>query len=225
MPDELAYYEYKYLIEAQKIHLCRMVLDGMYAGTDLFPRGWLETIYYDTPHATCYEECLNGTNPKMKFRVRRYEDTQVVQGQIKEKRIYGVRKWKARLFPHSDKFPPWSYLGELAEDNFKPLHALSLSYGYLVPVVHIRYLRHRYRYPGYRINMDEKIQAVPCHGLPWRAKSFVQASFALLEVKTASEHPRLPFLGLLQLKPVAFSKFFFSLRLLRHEADAAGKYI
>lgn len=222
---DIPYYEYKYLVESEKVHQCRALLDGMAAGTDPFPGGWMETIYYDTPYETCFSECMAGHDPKRKFRVRYYEDTRVVQAQVKEKYIYSVSKWKLNLSRLPCDMPPWHGLEKFADGDFRSMKALSLSYGCLVPAVRIRYIRRRYRYPGCRVNLDEQIDARLNDGFPCHVKSRARVPFALLEVKTASLEPYLPFLGLLRLKPAGFSKFAVSLHLLRNEHDVVTKYI
>ena len=67
-----SYYEYKFMVPHESLHFVRNVLDEFCGGSDPFPEGTVDSIYYDTPNERFLGECQNGDSQKTKFRIRGY---------------------------------------------------------------------------------------------------------------------------------------------------------
>ena len=50
-------------------------------------------------------------------------------------------------------------------------------------------------------------------------------NFGILEIKINDPNPKLPLMGILNLKMVSFSKYLIGLNLLRNIPDSLSKYI
>ena len=121
--------------------------------------------------------------------------------------------------------PPWEFLGPfLSAKQPRDFLLLANTYGHLIPAVRIDYLRHRFRTLGFRVNLDQKIQ-VRSSGHCNVLDAQDHFPFSVLEIKTKSERPRLPFLGFLQLAPISFSKFGKGLGLLSRSPETLNKYL
>lgn len=204
------------------------ILRSQYGNSDVFPVGEVDSMYFDTPGLATYEECLNGSNVKRKFRVRSYGEA-AAQLQIKEKRSMTVRKWKHNIEPVAGA-TSWAQLIETAasrkqHEKLSEIAAFSARYGKLDPVVRVRYLRHRFRAFDFRVTLDEQIRIDAGPGLRGTVTSQVRLPFAVLEVKTTSDRPYLPLFGLVKLKQVSFSKYAVGMALLYGEREVLNKYL
>lgn len=208
----------------ERLHHVRHVLDALYGGSDPYPSGWVNSLYFDTMTRRCFEECEAGFANKRKFRIRGYDDGPYTRAQVKEKLLSAVSKRSASIDAGAMKGNVWPRLDRDDRDNVA-VRSLAASYGPLLPAVRIRYFRHRYRTFDYRITLDEKIEAIarPEHRLATR--SMVRIPLAVLEVKTRADRPFLPGFGKLNLEPSSFSKFLLGLTLLEGKPDTLNKYL
>ena len=111
----------------------------------------------------------------------------------------------------NDYPPDWESLAPLNADdeNFHKIKSLASQYGILLPSVRVRYQRRRYRTFDFRMTLDTNIEiygydscgAIGCTILPYH----------VLEVKTYKRRPRLPFMVLIKLPQVSFSKFYLGI--------------
>ncbi|MDE3269392.1 MAG: VTC domain-containing protein [Pseudomonadota bacterium] len=211
---KFSYYEYKYSVPNEKLAYVESLLESFAGGTDPFPIGYVDSVYYDTVDRRCFYECLNGESAKRKFRIRGYADGLYSQLHQKEKLLSGVGKFKSKLIEVSlrDNYPPdWESLAPVDADdeNFHKIRSLASQYGLLLPSVRVRYQRRRYRTFDFRMTLDTNIEiygydncgTTGCTILPYH----------VLEVKTYKRRPRLPFMGLVKLPQVSFSKFYLGI--------------
>ncbi len=228
MPDRTVsgwrYYEYKFPVPLDRLGYTRDVLDTLHGGTDPYPAGWVNTLYFDTMTRQCFEECEAGLAYKRKFRIRGYDDGPYVRAQLKEKALSAVFKRSAPLGNTSPNPRAWPLLS-LDDPDSVAIRSLAASYGALHPMVTIRYFRHRYRTFDYRITLDERITARSGPDHRWATRSEVQIPLAVLEVKTRTDRPFLPGFGKLELEPSSFSKFLLGLNLLEGKPDVLSKYL
>jgi len=208
----------------ERLHHTRHVLDTLYGGTDPYPAGWVNSLYFDTMTRRCFEECEAGLANKRKFRVRGYDDGPYTRAQVKEKSLCAVSKRSAPIDSDSCSDKAWPRLGRDDRDSVA-VRSLAASYGPLIPAVKIRYHRHRYRTFDYRITLDEKIEALACPEHRLATRSMVRIPLAVLEVKTRADRPFLPGFGKLDLEPSSFSKFLLGLTLLEGKPDTLSKYL
>jgi len=223
----MSYYEYKYLVEPEKIKQVLGIFEGLYKDTDPYQGGWLESIYFDTLDQNCYRDCLGGNNLKTKFRTRKYLDTNVVQAQVKTKSLYQVRKWKTSFSEDPKEQSSWKDLLGKAEPSQPKIacEAISARYGPLIPMVRIKYFRRRYRVFDYRVNIDTHIMVDSHLNHPSVVQPHkVQFPFSVVEVKSNNNRPFLPFLGLVYLNQVSFSKFGIGFGLIKRNYDIINKY-
>ena len=91
------------------------------------------------------------------------------------------------------------------------------SYGHLIPVIRVKYKRHRYRIYDYRITLDTNIEVYELSSFLNRsqlvARSYV-FPFHVLEVKTRENRPNLPFMGVISLPQISCSRFMLGLNYL-----------
>jgi hypothetical protein len=213
-----SYYEYKYLVAHEYLPQIYQLLEALYGLSDPFSQGVVDSIYYDTIDQTLYEQCLNGDENKSKFRVRGYGDGSFGQVHEKMKALQGVGKYKSRIKAvnsPAQNAPDWDALQPAGKrDEFDLIMYHARKYGQLYPTIRVKYLRHRYRLFDYRITLDTNIEVFsPSNGLP-HCLSYATLPYHVLEVKTAKRRPNLPFIGLIKLKQVSFSKFMLGLGML-----------
>jgi hypothetical protein len=216
--NDFNYYEYKYLVPHEYLQQIYQLLEALYGLSDPFTEGIVDSIYYDTLNEALYDQCLNGEENKNKFRVRGYGDGTYGQVHEKIKQMFSVAKYKSKIKPAhclGGNAPEWDALQP--QGNSSDFHQIMFDaryYGQLYPSIRIKYHRYRYRLFDYRITLDTNIEVfAPSNGLP-RCISYATLPYHVLEVKTGKRRPNLPFIGLIKLKQVSFSKFMLGLGLL-----------
>ena len=216
--NQFAYYEYKYLVPHGILHNVFEMLEELYGGSDPFPDGVVDSIYYDTQDEFFLSECVNGNANKVKFRIRGYGgDFQQVHQKIKH--MSTVSKHKSsivRISSNGSFAPDWQQLQPriLGDPEFFIIQQYSERAGPLFPSIRVRYHRFRYRTYDYRITLDTNIEVSSLtNGLP-RLVFNANLPDHVLEIKTMQLRPKLPFIGLIKLSPVSFSKFMLGLQLL-----------
>jgi hypothetical protein len=210
-----SYYEYKYIVRHSSFHFVKSVLDHFYGSSDPYPSGVVDSIYFDTPDREFYRQCLNGEEHKCKFRIRGYGNHQYSQIHQKIKHLSGVSKYKAKI--KTDR--PTGFWHELVpqdsdDEQFSMIMHKSQPFGILYPSVRIQYERFRYRQYDDRVTFDTHIEAfaVP-GGLPCQ-QVHTTLDHHVLEIKTTRLRPSLPFMGLIKLQQVSYSKFMLGLNQL-----------
>lgn len=214
-----SYYEYKYLVEHKNFKMVKDLLDEFFGLSDPYPSGIVDSIYYDTRDKIFLGQCLNGEEFKCKFRIRGYGNGEYNQIHQKIKHLSGVSKFKAKLIPCKcphENAPTWEELmpKEPFDNQFNKIMYNARQFGPLYPSVRIQYFRYRYRKNDYRITFDTNIEAfAPVNGLPSRL-GYAVLDHHVLELKTTQIRPNLPFIGLVKLSQVSFSKFMLGLARL-----------
>lgn len=212
------YNEYKYHVSQENLSYLLDILYSLYGGSDPFSEGIVDSIYYDTPDRAFYKGCLEGNADKLKFRIRGYGDGTFNQLHLKEKDIFVVMKRKQKLEPvamNGNLAPSWENLTPLkGSSDFSAIKSIASLYGNLEPAVRITYKRYRFRLYDYRITLDTRIEARGfCDGKDSQ-QSIATLPHHVLEVKTIDPKPHLPFLGLIRLPQISFSKFMIGISLL-----------
>ncbi len=214
-----AYNEYKYLVTNNKLAYVTDVLEALHGGSDPFPMGIVDSIYYDTPDLHFYQQSLNGEARKRKFRIRGYGDDTFHQLHLKDKDLTIIKKLK-------DKIQTTRIIGQVAPNfyelmpasplsgTFSAIMALAQHYGQLIPVVRVRYRRRRYRINDYRLTLDTHVEIMGfSNGIDLHC-NYAVLPHHVLEIKTIDPRPHLPLLGLAKLQQVSYSKFFMGLNVL-----------
>ena len=216
------YYEYKYLVPAKIMHQAKSILEALYGNIDPYPKSWVTSVYFDSEDNKCLKECSMGAKNKRKFRVRAYDQTygKNLQLQIKEKELSAVTKHKLNL--NSNNIFAWPSNDKINSDK---ITSISSQYVNLRPYILVEYFRHRYRVFDYRVTLDENIRIARCEGLRQYMFSDFLVPFNVLEIKTLSERPYLPFLKLIKLNQMSFSKFYTGIRYLEGNTDIINKYL
>lgn len=224
------YYEYKYLVPHDGLSYVTKLLESTHGGSDPFGEGIVDSIYFDSPEQACFHECRNGDLIKRKFRIRTYGDDLFTSLQLKEKRMQAVFKTKCAIEPKmvSGRSGPleWHELFPAAgggnQSGFDEIMNVGSSYGRLAPAVRIRYMRRRYRAYDHRMTLDYNIEVMSCGG-NWQFRhDFGMLPHHVLEIKTRDLRPHLPFLGLLKLPQVSFSKFYLGVQLMSGSYETSG---
>ena len=228
----MSYYEYKYKIGLSRLNAVIDMFDSLYSGTDPYPSGCVNSVYYDTLDIRHYHTCRDGNSEKKKFRIRWYEGDIKIQGQLKEKSILQVRKWKHTF---SGIGTDASYLfnvlwhqlfdKEVHDSDVLRMYHDGVGAGIMWPLVRVSYQRRRYRTYDYRFNIDSNIVAEAVPGHPVGLTGVVRVPFAVLEIKTMQERPYLPFMGDLRTGQISMSKFALGIQLLFHEVGVLNKYV
>lgn len=207
-----AYNEYKFLVSNADLVRVRNILDALHGGSDPFPEGIVDSLYYDTADRTFLRQCLDGEPWKEKFRIRGYGDGRFVQVHRKTKGLYGVWKQKERIRPLTlvgGRPPAWAEISPLGEasEAFEEIRALASRHGPLDPVLRVRYRRRRYRVADHRVTLDSDIEVFGFSGPSPGTVEHALLSDHVLELKTPDPRPYLPLLGLVRLPQSSFSKF------------------
>ena len=80
-----AYHEHKYLVRPHVLSLLSARLRCLALVPEDFPRGRVESVYYDTLTLRALQDCKSGTALKTKLRIRRYNTDPRGKWQIKSK--------------------------------------------------------------------------------------------------------------------------------------------
>jgi hypothetical protein len=207
-----SYYEYKYHVPHESLSYIKHILEEFCGNIDPFPSGIVDSIYYDTRSLECFRQCLNGEAIKYKYRIRGYGDGSYGQIHQKKKDLSSVDKYKCKIQPVQIKgslFPEWQDLKPLIDQDptFQKISYSASRIGVLYPSIRVKYYRYRYRSYDYRITLDTNIEiSASSNGLPHNQHSVVLPSH-VLEIKTTYKRPSLPFIGLIKLNQISFSKF------------------
>lgn len=216
-----SYYEYKYLVPHENLNTVRHVLEELYGGSDPYSEGVVDSIYYDTSDEICLAQCLNGDARKTKFRIRGYGNGSYVQVHQKLKDLYGVSKHKSKIVKVKKKVesaPNWDSLFPDTKDlsSFNSIKFNSESVGPLFPSIQVKYHRHRYRTFDFRMTLDTNIEVSSLsNGIPRSITNDI-FPFHVLEIKTMQTRPKLPFIGIVKLRQVSFSKFMIGIHRLNN---------
>ncbi len=214
------YNEFKFLVTNEHLAYVIDVLESLHGGSDPFPEGVVDSIYYDTTDEMFFGQCLNGENRKRKFRIRGYGDGRFGQIQMKDKDLTIIRKLKDGLKPveiQGDEAPLWYQLQpkNVNSGMFSAIMSFANDSGLIIPSIRVRYHRRRYRINDYRLTLDTHVEVNSfSNGLETRF-SQGRLPYHVLEIKTADPRPYLPLLGLTKLQQVSFSKFYLGLNLLK----------
>ena len=213
------YYEYKYFVTNEQLGYIRALLESFAGDSDPFPEGCVDSIYYDTVDRRCYLECLNGESVKRKFRIRGYSSGIYQQVHQKEKLLSGVGKFKTAVQTVKlidDRPPEWESLlpARTEDENFHKIKSLGIQYGMLLPAVRVRYWRRRYRAFDFRMTLDTDIEVFGYDDGIGTVLGHDVLPYHVLEIKTRKRRPKLPFMGLVKLPQVSFSKFYLGLTAL-----------
>ena len=214
-----SYYEYKYLVRHENLSQVYDLLNEFYGSSDPYPSGVVDSIYYDTYDEQCLGQCLNGDSDKVKFRIRGYGDGTYISQHQKIKTLSGVAKYKCRLrkiTAPGERAPYWEELEPVDRNEYASgaIAYATSRMGYLFPSIRVKYQRHRFRSYDDRMTLDTNIEVfAPQNGLS-RTIAHAQLGQHVLEIKTRNVRPNLPFIGLIQLQQVSFSKFMLGLELL-----------
>ena len=213
-----SYYEYKYLVPHSYLSGILDILNEFCGHTDPYPSGVVDSIYYDTPDEKLLDECMNGNAEKCKFRIRGYGGSYLqIHQKIKDLSSVNKLKTKIRHIRMAEYgFPHWDELESLKSNDpvFQQILYHSRQYGLLVPSIRVKYFRYRFRVYDYRITLDTNVEVFsPINGLP-RLMSYKIFPNHVLEIKTREERPKLPFIGLIKLPQVSFSKFLLGVQAL-----------
>lgn len=227
-PTGFSYYEYKYQVPHEYLPQIYQLLEVLYGLSDPFSQGVVDSIYYDSLNEDLYSQCLNGEENKLKFRLRGYGDGAYAQMHQKIKQLSSVEKYKCQIIPVSNpagNAPEWDGLQPRNHrSDFYRIMYNARQFGQLYPSIRVKYHRYRYRLFDYRITLDTNIEvfALP-NGLP-RCISYALLPYHVLEVKTTKSRPNLPFIGLIKLRQVSFSKFMLGLGLLNTSQGWESSY-
>lgn|GEM_PF-1848971 len=221
-PETYSYYEYKYRVQHRHLTQVISLLESFVGGLDPFSVGIVDSIYYDTIDRKMYDECVNGEAKKAKFRIRGYGDGSYNQVHQKMKNLSAVSKYKSKIIPVHFKdqiAPAWSDIIPLDKNclEFEAIQINAASYGHLIPVLRVKYKRHRYRIYDYRITLDTNIEVSELSSFLNRSQMIAHSSifpFHVLEVKTRESRPNLPFMGVISLPQISCSKFMLGLNYL-----------
>jgi hypothetical protein len=213
------YNEYKFHVANQELAFVRSILDSLYGGTDPFPEGVVDSVYFDSMDGAAFAACEDGGSIKRKFRIRGYGDGAFHQLHLKEKDLFGVGKLKTRIQPVAGEGgfgPRWDGMLPLVAGDpvFERIISEAQAYGPLVPAIRVRYYRYRYRVNDYRITLDTKIEVMSFPNGRACVRDYALLQDHVLEVKTPDPRPHLPLLGLARLPQISFSKFYLGLLLL-----------
>lgn len=219
--DRFSYYEYKYLVKHDNLTRVRSILDELYGSSDPYPCGIVDSIYYDTLDEKLLEQCTNGDSGKVKFRIRGYQDGNYQQIHQKIKELSSVGKLKDKIRPvqmTKEHAPSWEEIAPLAPStSFDQIQYNMRKFGMMYPSVRVKYFRYRYRSYDFRMTLDTNIEVFsPINGIP-KPISYATIPHHVLEIKTRKERPNLPFVGLIKLPQVSFSKFMLGLSILNLE--------
>jgi hypothetical protein len=220
------YNEYKYEVTHEKLQFVLSTLEALYGGTDPFPSGVVDSIYYDSLDRICYHQCFDGNNIKTKFRIRGYGNGLFQQIHRKEKDVFTVNKLKSKINNiscHGGIAPEWGDIESVAniDKSYSMIKSISDNFGVLYPSIRVEYNRHRFRVFDYRITLDSQIKVTSfANGLSSVA-SFAILPYNVLEIKTPDPRPHLPTLGLTRLQQISFSKFYLGLNMLLFPNEVA----
>jgi len=226
LPD-ISYYEYKFLVRNEQLDHVRNLLSSFYGGSDPYPEGIVDTIYFDDLSCSCFQQCQDGDAIKEKYRIRGYGNREYSQIHYKRKNLSGVGKLKSAIEPikvNTGDHVSWNLLKCGNEDSFAlfdEIRARAQMIGYLVPVIRVKYYRYRFRVNDYRITLDTRVEVTGMtNGVHKFKLDYGVLPHHVLEVKTESSRPYLPLFGAVRLPQISFSKFYLGLNLLCGE-DAA----
>jgi hypothetical protein len=216
----VSYNEYKFLVTNENLSYIKQILEALYGHSDPYPSGIVDTIYYDDTFGSTMRSSLEGDAVRRKVRIRGYGDGRYPCFQLKTKEMYAVGKIKQPLASIPFDIDQLPTLIDLARQNperreFQAIVGSLLREGEMYPVIRVKYYRYRYRINDYRVTLDTDIEIT---GLGPSGSLELLLPTHVLEVKRFENKPHLPFLGLIKLPQISFSKFTLGLSMLQQGA-------
>lgn len=213
------YNEYKYHVSNESLSYILNVMNSLYGGSDPYPSGDVDSIYYDTLGLALYHQCVDGNNTKSKFRIRGYGDGYFRQLHQKDKSLFTVIKKKQSIKPVSIAdgiAPSWYSLSPQGDEQsqFLGIQSNAGLYGELNPVIRVKYKRYRFRIYDYRMTLDTNIEVSGFANSIFQQEIYGVLPNHVLEVKTTDPRPHLPLLGLMRLPQISFSKFLLGMNFI-----------
>ncbi len=223
----ISYYEYKFLVRNDQLVHVRNLLSSFYGGSDPYPEGVVDSIYFDDLSSSCFHQCQEGDPIKEKYRIRGYGNRTYSQIHYKRKNLSGVSKLKSSIEPvevNTGDHVSWNLIksnDEINAEAFNEIRLRAQMLGYLVPVIRVKYYRYRFRVNDYRITLDTNVEVTGMtNGVHQFKLDYGVLRHHVLEVKTLGSRPYLPLFGASRLPQISFSKFFLGLNLLCGENAA-----
>lgn len=216
-PDQIEH-ETKYVSSKIKAKVALIYLNRICKPDPLYPKGIVNSIYFDTYRYKAVCEKENSDFIKSKFRIRWYdkvedgEDTFSCYAEIKSK--FGARRDKVRISLPAKKNE--LSLMKLEDSAFYKIPNYVCQKGIylpdnLIPLFLIQYERHRFIEPmhGYRVCMDFNIRISKVNRMMIPDANPIGLNEAVFEVKgpTRTLPETLFFLSDLNFKKTSFSKF------------------
>lgn len=187
-----------------------------------FPRGVIESVYFDDEALSAYREKADGDALKSKVRLRWYPGSPLRPDgranaflEIKDRIGAAREKRHLRLDAdpvflegaplHDERWIDWLYAQAGAQ-------AVPLPFG-LEPVISIRYRRHRFVCPfsGARLAIDDRLESPRGHDGRFGRSEGIEAGVVVCEAKSSTwrEWPWNGALARCGFRPESFSKYGF----------------
>ncbi len=206
-------FERKFFVSPEKVTFARSLLSQICRRDSLYPRGRINSLYFDTPDLDHFQKSDDGSYEREKIRIRWYDnpcnqqDIVSVYLELKSKRGFASRKQRRKILVSAERLNMvrGSGFGDqrsgnliLIPDprNLIPVHVIlqTLSeFGYfsqepLLPVILIAYERFRFTeiLTGTRLSFDQRIcSTLVAPGL-WYSESSLMLEGGVIEIKGPS---------------------------------------
>jgi len=230
-------FERKFFVPPEKTSFARSLLSNICLRDSTYPRGMINSLYFDTPDLDHFEKSDDGSYERQKIRIRWYDSPNGRQAEVpvylelKSKRGFASKKHRRKILVPAERLNRIGAGNTLVGRN--TISWTLAEFGYfsedpLLPVILIAYERFRFSeiLTGTRLSFDWKIRSsLASPGLGY-SESSLMLDGAVIEIKGPSmEIPiSLRSLSTLGIDWTRFSKYASCLETQLTDPGSVGRF-
>lgn len=230
-------FERKFFVPPAKMPFARSLLSHICLRDGKYPRGIINSLYFDTPDLDHFQKSDDGNYERNKIRIRWYDNPSDQQAdvpvylELKSKKVFASRKQRKKILVPSERLNRIRANNTIINGNM--ISATLSAFGYfsdkhLLPVILIAYERFRFTeiLTGTRVSFDWRINSsLTVQSLGHRRASLMLEG-GIIEIKGPSmEIPKsLHSLSILGIDWTRFSKYAGCLESQMEKPGTVGRF-